>query len=251
VARAVRFGMRMIAPVVLLLAGTAACGGRAAPNDLPSDPAALVLRVEERHSSPRPWELGQLPGFSLYGGGRVVVASGGSDALRSAREYQLSTKAYRKLIGRAYAARLDQAGEFPHQGETDASAQIITLSTPEGVRTTRVTAPDAGGGGRDRIEDFVRGLPAAPADAATYRPSAIALLAIAGVGSEVAARPWPSSPLEQGIRTGQGLCTVVRDADPIEGVRQEESRWDSGGQVFAVVGRPLLPEEHACPDIDR
>lgn len=240
----------MMAPAALVLAGTAACGGGpAAPEDLPADPAALVLRVEELHSSPRPWELGPLPGFSLYGGGRVIAASGGADALRSAREFRLSPDAYRDLLGRAYAARLDRAGELAHEGETDASALVLTLSTPDGVRTTRVTAPDAGGGDRDRINDFVQALPAAPADAAAYRPAAIAMLAVGGVGTASAARP--SAPLDQGIRTDQGRCAVVRDAGPIQGVRQEQSRWSSGGRVYAVLGRPLLPEEHDCPDIDR
>jgi len=242
--------MRMMAPVIVLLAGTAACGGRAAPDDLPSDPAALVLQVEELHSSPRPWERGQVPRFSLYGGGRVIAASGGSAALRSAREYQLSPDDYRELVERAYDTRLDRAEELANESETDASLLVITLSTPDGVRTTRVTAPDAGGGDRDRIQDFVRALPAAPADAAAYRPSAIALLATGGVGSDAAVRPWPSGRLDQGVRTRQGLCTVAGEAGPIEGVRQEESRWSSGGRVFAVVGRPLLPEEHGCPDVD-
>jgi hypothetical protein len=243
--------MRMLTPLVLLLAGTAACGGRAAPDDLPSDPAALVLQVEELHSSPRPWERGQLPRFSLYGGGRVIVAAGGSDALRSAREYRLSSDGYRDLVDRAYSAHLDRGRELPDQAETDASLLVITLSTPDGERTTRVAAPDAGGGDRDRINDFVRALPAAPADAAAYRPSAIALLATAGVGADPAPRPWPSGRLDQGIRTRQGLCTVAPEAGPIVAVRQEDSRWSSGGRVFAVVGRPLLPEEHTCPDIDR
>jgi hypothetical protein len=237
--------------LVLLLAGMAACGGRTAPDDLPADPAALVLQVEELHSGPRPGDRGQLPQFSLYGGGRVIVPSGGSAALRSAREYRLSADGYRDLIDRAYAARLDRAGEFADRSETDASLLVVTLSTPDGVRTTRVTAPDAGGGDRDRINDFVRALPAAPADAAPYRPSAIAILATGGVGSDPAPRPWPLGPLDQGIRTRQGLCTVVPEAGPIEGVRQEDSRWSSGGRVFAVVARPLLPDEHACPDIDR
>jgi hypothetical protein len=99
--------------VVVLLAGTAACGGRAAPEDLSSDPATLVLQVEELHSSPRPWVRGQLPRFSLYGGGRVIVPAGGSAALRSAREYRLSPDGYRDLVDRAYTARLDRPASSP------------------------------------------------------------------------------------------------------------------------------------------
>jgi hypothetical protein len=194
--------------------------------------------------------LGLLPSATGNVTITVTPSDASQDALRSAREYQMSPDGYRDLVDRAYAARLDRAGELAHQAETDASLLVITLSTPDGVRTTRVTAPDAGGGDRDRIKDFVRALPAAPADAAANRPSAIAVLATGGVGTDGAARPWPSGPLNQGIRTRQGLCTVVREAGLIEGVRQEESRWGSGGRVFAVVGHPLLPEEHACPDID-
>lgn len=242
--------MRRLAPVVLLLAGMAACAGPEAPDNLPSDPAVLVLQVTELPSSPRPWERGQLPRFSLYGGGRVIVPAGGGDALRTAREYQLSADGYRDLMDRAYASRLDRSREVADPAQTDASLLVIKLRTPHGVRTTRITAPDAGGEARERIDTFVRRLPAVPADAATYQPAAIAVLATGGVGADPAARRWPFDPLGQGTRTRQGVCTVLAAAGPLEGLGQEASRWSSEGRVFAVVGRPLLPGEHACQDID-
>lgn len=210
-----------------------------------------MLWVEELHSSPRPWGAGAAAGLL------ALRRRAGHRRVRRRRRPALRPGIpavpgrLPDLLGRAYAARLDRAGELAHEGETDASALVLTLSTPDGVRTTRVTAPDAGGGDRDRINDFVQALPAAPAAAAAYRPAAIAMLAVGGVGTDSAARPWPSAPLDQGIRTDQGRCAVVRDAGPIQGVRQEQSRWSSGGRVYTVLGRPLLPEEHDCPDIDR
>ncbi|GAA4603786.1 hypothetical protein GCM10023107_65450 [Actinoplanes octamycinicus] len=236
---------------VLLLAGMAACGGRAAPDDLPADPDVLVLQVAEQRSIPHPWDLGPLPEFSLYGSGRVIVPAGGSAALRSAREFQLSPDAFRDVVDRAYEARLDRGEEIADEPHTDASLLVITLATADGVRTTRVVAPDAGGGDRSRIESFVRALPAAPADAAAYRPPAVALLAVAGAGSEPPVRPWPGTPLDQGVRTQQGRCTVAGDAAPLAGLPQDASRWSSGGKIYTVLARPLLPGEHGCPDLDR
>ncbi|BCJ47048.1 hypothetical protein GCM10010168_34320 [Actinoplanes ianthinogenes] len=234
--------MRMTALLAVVLAGTASCG-RAGPESLPAGPATLVLQVTVSPSSPRPWERGQVPRFSLYGGGRVIVPAGGDDALRSAREYRLSPGAYRDLVDRAYSAGLDRGGEIDNRAETDSSLLTITLSTAGGVRTTRVVAPDDG----DDVSEFVRTLPETPADAIAYRPVAVAVLATGGVGSEGTVRPWPLEPLERGTRTEAGLCTVTTTAVPFAGTPQEESRWSSGGKVYAVVGRPLLPAEPGCP----
>ncbi|WIM99426.1 hypothetical protein ACTOB_003077 [Actinoplanes oblitus] len=242
---------RIAALAVLLVATTAACGGRAAPDDLPADPDTLVLRVAEYPSSPRPGGRGQVPRFSLYGGGRVVVPAGDGDAMRTAREYRLSPADYRDLLDRAYGAGLDRAGDINEQSQTDSAQLTITLATPDGARTTRVTASEAGGGDRARINAFVSSLPATPPDASAYRPSAVALLAIDGVGDAGAVRAWPLGPLSQGTSTRQGLCTVTREAVPLGRTSQDRSRWRSDDKIFAVVARPLLPDERTCLDLDR
>ncbi|WP_433271578.1 hypothetical protein ACQPZF_12765 [Actinosynnema sp. CS-041913] len=242
--------------VGLLVVGLVACA--TGPDSLPSDPATLVLRVDEQHSGLRPWERGPIPKFSLYGGGRVVVPGEGTDALRAAREYRLAADDYRELVADAYAAGLDRARDHPYDEQTDASLLRITLDTPNGVQTTRVTAPEAGGSGdRGAALAFARSLPAPPESATGYQPTSLAVLATGGVGQDAPAEPWPSGPLERGTSTGEGLCTVVSGDDLAvvlrlaQGRRQEDSRWTSGGSTFVVSFRPLLPDERTCEDLDR
>jgi hypothetical protein len=245
----------------LLLAGVTACGAppEKATGPLPSDPTTLVLRVNELHSSPRPWERGQLPQFSLYGGGRVIVPDSGTEALRSAHEYQLAEDSYRALIADAYTAGLDHDHDHAYQGQTDASLLVVTFRTPNGVRTTRVTAPEVrGSGDRRRVLDFVRSLPRPPNATTAYRPTGLTVLATGGVDQgNIQPQPWPLRPLDQGTRTQEGLCAVVNGDDLAQvlrlaqGKRQEDSRWSSVGKTFAVSFRPLLPDEHSCQDIDQ
>ncbi|MGW7081998.1 hypothetical protein ACWGH2_00645 [Streptomyces sp. NPDC054871] len=244
----------------LLLVAVTACGTEAGDPPAPappSDPRTLVLRVQELHSSPRPWDRGDLPRFSLYGGGHVIAPARTQGALRTAVKYRLTPARYRDLTDAAHAAGLAHARRHEDTTSTDASLLTVTHRTPDGLRSTRVTAPEAGGeGDRGRVLDFVRTrVPPAPSDtpppgAAAYRPAALAILATGGVGADDAtARPWPLRPIA-------GRCEVVTGEDLVRarqlalGARQN-TRWSSGGTLYAVAFRPLLPDEHTCRDLDR
>ncbi|HEX6683904.1 MAG TPA: hypothetical protein VF062_13965 [Candidatus Limnocylindrales bacterium] len=216
-----------------------------------------MLRVAESHSNPYPWDLGPLPRFSLYGGGRVIVAEQGKAAVRSAREFKLSAEQYRELVERAYAAGLWQSASHEYTDQTDSSVLLVTLRTEEGTSTTRVVAPEVDrGGARERVLDFVAGLPATPGTAGGYRPSALAVLATGGVDDGgKAPRPWPMHPLNTGTRTREGQCVVVTGAeldralDLGKDLVAKDSRWSSDAKTFAVSFRPLLPDERHCADL--
>ena len=240
-----------VSAVLLLAAPTVACDGE--PDQVPhAAPDTLVLRVQEQRSGPAPWELGRLPAFSLYGEGRVVVPVESTSALQQAREFRLPAQEFEWLVANAGWAGLDQARTYEDPNSTDGSLLMVSLRTADGVRTTRVTDPEAG----SQVAAYVEGLPGAPRGASEFQPTALAVLATAGVSDgPAAAVPWPLHLLAEGTRTTQGRCTVVTGDALIEAARlaasaEQETRWSSGGSLYAVSFRPLLPDEHSCGDID-
>lgn len=228
----------------------AACGAELAAPDVAPD--TLVLRAQEVRSGPAPWEMGQLPDFSLYGGGRVVVAAEPAGALEQAREFQLTIQEFERLVADAGAAGLDESRTYEDTDTTDASLLVVSLRTNDGVRTTRIAAPEESGG---LAVEYVERLPEAPQGAHEFRPTALAVLATSGVGEGLAAEPWPLHPLAEGVRTSEGRCTVVTGDELTTAARlaanaRQETLWSSGDTLYAVSFRPLLPDEHTCEDID-
>ncbi|MDQ0604653.1 hypothetical protein QF037_008998 [Streptomyces canus] len=251
------------AVTAVLLAGTSvACGGQSssregAPPVASAPPDLLVLRTQESHSGPAPWELGRLPGFSLYGGGRVIVPGEPAGALQTAREFPLSGPQYERIMTDARAAGLGRARTYEDSRSTDASLLRVTLRTTGGVRTTRIAAPEAGGtGSRGELLEYVERLPDAPRGAREFRPTALAVLATSGVSAgSASATPWPLRPLSEGTWTREGRCTVLTgqaltQAQHLARDARQDSRWTSGGSLYAVSFRPLLPDEHTCRDLD-
>jgi hypothetical protein len=244
---------------VLVLAGPmTACGGDSASPELnASAPDTLVLRAQELRSGPAPWELGQLPAFSLYGGGRVLVAGNPAGALQQARDFQLPAPEFEQLVADAGAAGLGQARTYEDTDSTDASLLVVSLRTTDGIRTTRIAEPEAQGARSPRrVAEYVKRLPSAPREAHEFQPTALAVLATSGVSKgSTAAVPWPMRPLAEGIRTRQGMCTLVTGGELTEAMRlaasaEQQTRWSSGGKLYAVSFRPLLPDEHTCGDVD-
>lgn len=242
---------RSVLVAVSLLAGTTACDGenQAAPV-IAVAPDTLVLRVQQWDSMTAPWERGFLPAFSLYGGGRVVVPGDPAGALQQAREFRLPAEEYEQLVADAGAVGLGQARDREETASTDASLLKVLLRTADGMQATRIAAPEAG----DMVVDYVQRLPRAPRGAREFRPAAVAVLATGGV-SDGPTTAWPLHPLSEGVRTYEGMCTVVT-GDALAAVTRltanarQETRWSSGGSLYAVSFRPLLPDEHTCADLD-
>lgn len=250
---------RVVVAVLLVAGSTVACGG--APERLASvmvgaasaAPDMLVLRAEELDSGGTPWDQGLLPAFSLYGGGRVVVPDSWAGALQRAREFQLPDQEFAQLVEDAGAAGLDQALKYEDTDVVDASALLVSLRTTDGVRDTWLIPPEADGA--RQVVEFFDQLPSAPPTAGEFQPTALAVLARGGV-AEGPTLPWPLHPLAEGTRTTEGMCTVVTGDALTEVMRlaasaAQDTRWTSGGTLYAVSFRPLLPDEHTCGDLDR
>jgi hypothetical protein len=84
-----------------------------------------------------------------------------------------------------------------------------------------------------------------------YDPTELAVFAAdpaAGEeGIEPETRDWPLPELTRGcsVVSGPHLSSVLDAALQAN----QLTRWRSGGEVFGVTFRPLLPHEHACDDV--
>jgi hypothetical protein len=257
----------VVVSAALLTAGSAAARGEdtGSPEGLASvmagaasaAPDTLVLRTRELRSGPAPWERGVLPAFSLYGGGRVIVPGSSAGALQRAREFRLPAPRFARLVEDAGMAGLDRARVYEDTDTMDASALWVSMRTADGVRVTRIIAPEEhGSGSPGRVVEYVEQLPSAPRTAHEFQPTALAVLATGGVSEgQTAAVPWPLHTLAEGTRTSEGRCTVVTGDELVEAARlavgaEQRTRWNSDGELYAVSFRPLLPDEHTCGDID-
>ena len=204
---------------------------------------------------------GTVPEFSLYGDGRALTASRTAPAapMPALREYSLTAAALRRLLEEARAAGLDRSRAYVSGRVADAMYLEISM----GPAKTRIEQPET----RPDLPAVrfwkrldPRGWPRADqtAPSRAHRPARVAVLAAqspAGAGGKVSA--WPlERPLGRGERVAGGVCSVLTGADRDTAVTHVATagagrRWRSGGAVYSVRLRPMLPEERTCRDLAR
>ncbi|MFI0355474.1 hypothetical protein [Actinomadura sp. 9N407] len=254
----------------VLLAGVLAlggCGGRtqgpetgeSSPSRVDPQDGGLVLRWRMTGGIAGLGGPGSLPEFSLYGDGRAIVKSESSAPVTAHREYQLKPGALRRLLDEARAAGLDRSRTI---GSDENIADAMTLVITMGEARTRVVQPEAQNVPAVRFwkrldpKGWPQGDQAAPAK--EYRSTRVAALAgesPASGGQRVS--DWPvDRSLGEGERVAGGLCTVYTGEDRDTVVKHAatgdgDHRWRSGGKVYSVRLRPMLPEERTCEDVAR
>ncbi|MEW2358388.1 hypothetical protein [Spirillospora sp. NPDC029432] len=202
---------------------------------------------------------GTLPEFSLYADGRAIVPLRSNAPVPALREYRLRPEALRKLLLEARAAGLDRSRTHGSEAQiADAMVLFITM----GEARTRVVQPEAqhvpAVSFWKRLDP--KGWPQADqaAPPAAYRAPRIA--ALAGESPATDGRrvsDWPvDRPLGEGVRAAGGLCTVYtgEDRDTVFkhiATAMDDRRWRSGGRLYSVRLRPMLPDERTCEDITR
>ncbi|PWU56932.1 hypothetical protein DLJ47_04320 [Micromonospora sp. S4605] len=234
----------------------------------PSDPNTLVLQLHLWRSMSGPPALAELPEFSLYGGGRVIVGNGWDGSLHRAREFTLSPERYRQIYRLAHAAGLARPRHLPEPGETtDGTMLVAELRSAGHLHTTTVISLGRGHetGPRRRVAEFRRtvrqlALATDPARTTDYRPDLVALLASAGWHGDVrrtAEWQWTDGDPLAGVRTDLGECTT-RGGPALPGIEALGrgtplgTQWRSGAERsgFVVLVRPLLPDEKGCADLN-
>jgi hypothetical protein len=290
--------MRPVLAIAALALVAAACGESGGGGDPsttttttlvehPMGGNEVVLRVaHEGGFAPIEFSLTNLPAFSLYGDGTVVVPGSQvaiypGPALPSVQTLRLSEERLQEIIVAAREAGVvapDRA--LGHECVMDASTTVFTLTAGGSTATVSVYAlglegPDAGADPSCGIDEeaartratlaaFLESIGSLVYDGTLppptdYQPSAMRVF----VADEVFHDPdlpqvplvWPlSTPLADfGVDVaGVGLrCGVVDGEDQADVLAlarraNQLTPWVSEGLEFGLTFRPLLPDESGC-----
>ncbi len=261
-------------------------GGSATPGPIGYATGAddLILRVATQGGFVAPAAtLGQVPTFSLYGDGTAIFPGVEptifpGPALPALQRRRIDPNGVQAILAAAMRAGLGSAADMTSPGSvgiSDMPTTVFTLDAGGLRRTVNVYAlgavsretlmPAAEYRARRSLERFVgqlarlqNWLPQAsmgPASAyaagaariyaATYRPQQ-------GLRERPAQWPLPT-PLPAGGSAFDGYrCVVVGDGDwtsslrPLAEGANQLTPWIGDGARFALVFRPLLPDEHGC-----
>lgn len=273
--------------VLPLLLALVACGDQPSvtprasetPSASPSPSAyaadRVVLRVSYSGGLLPPNPVPFLPGWTLYGDGRVltlgpVPAIYPGPAMPNLRVGRISAAEIDRLAAAARAAGVDgQQRDYGTPAVADASNTDVHLSDSRGTVDLSVYALHEGGEGppltaeqvanRKRLREFVESLTRdGAADDEEYEPTAITVYTTAyqhddheqGVTpNEIA---WRGPDLEKGTaRPNGGRCTLLTGdvlATVLPDLRRATTitRWTYGGKAYSMAIRPLLPDEQGC-----
>jgi hypothetical protein len=242
--------MRFVLLLVFLAALGGGCGAEesAGPGESPRAENGLVLKIEHVPDG----EMGQLTlaanadGRLFRPDPRILIYPG--PVLTTFSVARVPTDRVAEVV--AAVRRLDPE---PASGEPGAGVTVVTVVTESESRTVRL--PD-GSDEAARLGTAVVDLPITGEQ--RYRPHAVAVLAQpakhvepgpegVAVTPEPALLEWPVGRLRPG-------CSVVSgpDLEPVLGAARranELTRWRSGGSLYTVAFRPLLPGESSCDDI--
>ncbi|WBB68453.1 hypothetical protein [Micromonospora sp. WMMD812] len=240
------------AALLALLATTATVGGCATPGDSgprpPTGTDSLVLRLSELPGMLPPGGAAAVPPrFSLFGDGRLIsVPTGPAGGWPRLREDPVPPDGVRELLRRAAAVP-----ERATANDPDGPVVRVVIGSTDGQRT--VTLPRADPAATRLGESLARYAARPPVP---YRPNAVAIVATP-VDTPEPARPWPLPALagEPLAGTAAGsTCLVLYGAD-LDAVQRAAATadaatpWRSGGRLWQVTPRPLLPDEAGCADL--
>jgi hypothetical protein len=255
--------------VALVCAGTlAACDGASGmekpPHSLPTAKTAgktagtpakdsargerLVLRMRKTGGIAGLGGPGALPDYSLYSTGRAVLAARGPQGPQGkVTEYRLKPAAPHRLLDAARAAGLGRSHTVPAGHVSDAITLVFTMGDARSEISQPGTRPDPAIAFQARLDP--RSWPASDVASgpSPYKPSQVAVLASRGAVADGPVRTWPLAPLGKGTKVGAALCTVV--ASGKAPATSPGTAWRSDGATYTVRLRPLLPDEHSCPDL--
>jgi hypothetical protein len=244
----------------------------------------VVLRVSTGGGFvPVEVNLRELPEFTLYGDGTVIVPGAVAaiypgPAVMPLNTFRLSEEQVQELLARADRAGLLQRGidygDMGSVGVSDMPTTTVVLNA-DGKQVRHdayALSPQASGGrltaaqrdARSALSQFIAALPQG-ASAAAYAPSALTVNVSPfrgerQPGSEPRIWPLASDLATEGQKVTEGLdyrCFAVTGADAPRLLQSlsdanELTEWvaaPDGGQAFQLVVRPMLPDEQACRSV--
>jgi hypothetical protein len=245
----------------------------------------LVLRIDTSGGFVAPsYAEGQIPGFSLFGDGRSIVLGAQTEiypqqALPPVLVQTIDTAGIQKLLRAALDAGLGKDASYTDLGNVgiaDAPTTTFTLAVNGAVHTVRVYALGEAGVGSSMpnaeararralqafsadVSDLQRFLPSGSLSSPHgFDPTAMRVFTsryVAQQGLREPPKSWPGSVslgsfgdhthlagTRCGVVSGKDLAALM----PLARTANQLTPWTSGGRRWALVLRPLLPDESGC-----
>lgn len=263
--------------------GTGGTGSTGPGIDHPTGSTELVVRVElEGGFVPIEYTLTRVPSWSLYGDGRVIVEGPQIEiypgpALPNLLTFRITEEAVQAILEAAREAGLMHGdARYPQPCVADAPTTVFTVTAEGRTSVVSAEALDLGPSSCPGVDEEARGklrtFWAKLTDLASWLPEGQVGPEEPYVASEIrvfvgpyrsepdlAQEPvtWPleaplarfGEPFEKagermrcGVVSGAGLETLR----PLFERANELTPWQSGGERYRLLLRPLLPDEHGC-----
>jgi hypothetical protein len=282
-----RRSLRPAALAVLLL--LSACGARGTTDDAsdssapgaPAPAAGLVLRIDHTGGFVVPSSsFGRLPIVAVYADGQVITqgpvpAIYPGPALPNVQVRQIDQAEVQDVVDQALAAGVAETGDLGAPPVADVFTTRFTLVTADDTHVREVYAltemPDREAtegvsedqaAARARLQDLLSSLSdLGMAETTGYVPSAVAAIVSPwvdpGDGMSYPEVPWPGPALPgEQLSAPLGISCVTATGDEAAAILDAAAEatqmtpWTTAdGARWAVVLRPLLPDESGCADL--
>jgi hypothetical protein len=269
--------LRLICLVSLLVAP--ASDALASPIAHPTGSREIVVRVTSGGGFVAPSAiLGELPAFTLYGDGSVIVPGpvtqvSPGPALAPLLRTRLREPQVQALLRRARAAGLLARGSIDYGdlasiGISDAPTTTLRLNVAGRHVIREAYALGIGANGRlpaaqararEALSAFIAGLPHGLAGS-HYVPRSVVVYVQrynrqGAPGGATVKWPLSSDLASAGTAMSIGYRCIALSGQPARRVlaalatANDESRWKSGKLEYSLVARPLLPDERDCASL--
>lgn len=251
--------MRILLALFLGLAG-GGCGSQAGSPDAPeppeSAPAGLVLKIEQLSG-----DHAQSPAaltLAVYGDGRVFrpdpqILIYPGPVLPTFSVSRISPERVESSVERVRASGVLDPAAVEDEPAPGTGTTIVTVLADGELRTARLRD---GAAAAQRLQAALQGLPVGTQQ--PYAPHGLAAFAHPAKDPETdpdwliephepSVVAWPAGRLQPGCSVASGA-----DAEQILAAASqahELTRWRSGGSLYTVAFRPLLPGESSCADV--
>jgi hypothetical protein len=242
--------------------------------------AGLVIRVRQEGGFVRPERIvGRIPTVSVYADGRIITEGPVTmvypgAALPNLQVERIDPARVADLAEQGLRAGVRTGADLGTPGVADAPTTRIDVVTAGGRQTVSAVAlgeavPDDPNltadqrTARAKLTGFVRSLTdRAPGAQQPYRAEAIAALAQPydkpddGLPKQPGPVDWPGPALpgeylNPNVKIG---CVVAAGAQlpavlAAAAEANQNTPWSSGGNIYSITFRPLLPDESGCADL--
>jgi hypothetical protein len=239
--------LRRLAPAALVVLAATLAG--CSPDDTPADPGPAPDDVVVQTALlPAGSSAQAMPGYTLYGDGRLYSVLPGGAAFPTLRLRQVDPAIAQALRRSALnviagASMADSGPQLNASPQSSATVQVRLGNTQETMPRRNADA---------LLVDLAT---AAGGKSRTYAPVKVAIIATETEATG-AGRPWTVSALSNGkpFRRPGTICTVLGTqqiplAQQAAAGTTPDTVWTAAGRSYRLTFRPLLPTESDCTSL--